>query len=332
MKKRSGFPLRRGPALAAALALFAAAASAQAADAWPARPIRVVVPFAPGNAGDVTFRIVQQELEARLGANFYIDNKSGASGNIGAEDVVRAAPDGYTLLLGATNNFVTNQYLARLRYDPTKDLLPITVINNAPAVVVVNASLPANDLTELTAYAKKHPGKLNYGTPGSGTAPHLIGALYAQSAGIELVHVPYRGSPPAVQALLAGDVQIFFASAGISTVAGHIASGKLKPLAVAAPRRMPALPQVATTAEQGLPDMVAGNWWGLAAPVGTDPAIVRKLADAVKAAIAKPEIAQQFEKLGLTGVGNSSEEFAGQIQREATVWKGIIEKAGIKAE
>jgi len=307
-------------ALAAALSLCAFGTAAQAADNWPSRPIRVVVPYAPGNAGDVTFRIVQQELEARLGANFYIDNKSGASGNIGAEDVVRAAPDGYTLLLGATNNFATNQYLAKLRYDPIKDLLPITVINNAPAVVVVNASLPANNLAELTAYAKKNPGKLNYGTPGSGTPPHLIGALYAQSAGI------------AVQALLAGDVQIFFASAGISTVAGHIASGKLKPLAVAAPQRLPALPQVQTTAEQGLPDLVAGNWWGLAAPVGTDPAIVRKLADAVKAAVAKPEIARQFEKLGLTAVGNTPAEFGAQIQREAGVWKGIIEKADIKAE
>ncbi|WP_413816440.1 Bug family tripartite tricarboxylate transporter substrate binding protein [Pigmentiphaga sp.] len=247
-------PSRRG-ALAALLLLSAFSAGAQGADTWPSRPIRVVVPYAPGNAGDVTFRIVQQELEARLGANFFIDNKSGASGNIGAEDVVRAAPDGYTLLLGATNNFVTNQFLATLRYDPTRDLVPISVINNAPAVVVVNASLPVNDLVELTAYAKKHPGKLNYGTPGSGTAPHLIGALYAQSAGIELVHVPYRGSPPAVQALLAGDVQIFFASAGISTVAGHIASGKLKALAVAAPQRMPALPEVKTTVEQGMP------WW-----------------------------------------------------------------------
>lgn len=318
--------------LAAALLLCTPGIGAQAADNWPSRPIRVVVPYAPGNAGDVTFRIVQQELEARLGANFYIDNKSGASGNIGAEDVVRSAPDGYTLLLGATNNFVTNQYLAKLRYDPAKDLVPITVVNNAPAVIVVNASLPANNLAELTAYAKKNPGKLNYGTPGSGTAPHLIGALYAQSAGIELVHVPYRGSPPAVQALLAGDVQIFFASAGLSTVAGHIASGKLKPLAVAAPKRLPALPEVKTTAEQGLPDLVAGNWWGLAAPVGTDPAIVQKLADAVKAAVAKPEIVQQFEKLGLTSVGNSPSEFASQVMREAATWKGIIEKADIKAE
>lgn len=328
----SSLPDTSRRALAAALALCAVGTAAHAADNWPSRPIRVVVPYAPGNAGDVTFRIVQQELEARLGANFYIDNKSGASGNIGAEDVVRAAPDGYTLLLGATNNFATNQYLAKLRYDPIKDLLPITVINNAPAVVVVNASLPASNLAELTAYAKKNPGKLNYGTPGSGTPPHLIGALYAQSAGIELVHVPYRGSPPAVQALLAGDVQIFFASAGISTVAGHIASGKLKPLAVAAPQRLPALPQVQTTAEQGLPDLVAGNWWGLAAPVGTDPAIVQKLADAVKAAVAKPEIARQFEKLGLTAVGNSPAEFGAQIRREAAVWKGIIEKADIKAE
>ncbi|MDH2237498.1 tripartite tricarboxylate transporter substrate binding protein [Pigmentiphaga sp. GD03639] len=286
MSSLSDMPRR---ALAAALALCAFGTATHAADNWPSRPIRVVVPYAPGNAGDVTFRIVQQELEARLGANFYIDNKSGASGNIGAEDVVRSAPDGYTLLLGATNNFVTNQYLAKLRYDPAKDLVPVTVINNAPAVIVVNASLPANNLAELTAYAKKNPGKLNYGTPGSGTAPHLIGALYAQSAGIELVHVPYRGSPPA-------------------------------------------LPQVQTTAEQGLPDLVAGNWWGLAAPVGTDPAIVRKLADAVKAAVAKPEIAQQFEKLGLTAVGNTPAEFGAQIQREAAVWKGIIQKADIKAE
>ncbi|MBX6320002.1 tripartite tricarboxylate transporter substrate binding protein [Pigmentiphaga sp.] len=330
---RSFAQAARGRMLFATALLCIPGIAAQAADAsWPSRPIRVVVPFAPGNAGDVTFRIVQKELEARLGANFYIDNKSGASGNIGAEDVVRSAPDGYTLLLGATNNFVTNQYLATLRYDPIKDLVPISVINNAPAVVVVNANLPANSLDELTAYAKQHPGKLNYGTPGSGTAPHLVGALYAQAAGVDIVHVPYRGAPPAVQALVAGDVQIFFAAAGISTVAGHIASGRLKALAVASPRRLPALPEVKTTAEQGMPALVAGNWWGLAAPVGTDPAIVQKLADAVKAAVSKPEIVQQFEKLGVTPVGNSPEEFGAQITREAATWKATIEKAGIRAE
>ena len=317
----------------AALLAGYATQAVRAADAWPSRNIRLVIPYAPGNAGDVTFRLIQADLEKRLGARFYIDNKSGASGNIGAEDVVRAAPDGYTLLLGATNNFVMNQYLTKgLRYDPLKDLAPITKVNLAPSVVVVNTSLPVNSLSELTAYAKANPGKLNFGTPGNGTPPHLTGVLYAQMTQTEMVHVPFRGAPPAVQALLANDVQIFFASAGISTVAGHLAAGKLKALAVADTQRLAALPSVPTTAEQGLPDLRTGNWWGLAAPVGTDPAILEKIAAAVKASVSSPEIVARFNELGLSGVGNTPAEFAAQNAREAAVWQATISKANIQVD
>lgn len=333
MQPITAAPVHRFALAVVAGACLLASAPLHAADAWPAKSIRLVVPYSPGNAGDVTFRLIQVELEKRLGAHFYIDNKSGASGNIGAEEVTRAAPDGYTFLLGATNNFVINQYLSRnLRYDPLKDLAPVTKINFAPSVVVVNASFSAKTLPALTAYAKANPGKLNYGSPGNGTPPHLTGVLYGQLTQTELTHVPYRGSPPAVQALMANDVQIFFASAGLSTVAGQIAAGKLKALAVAGEKRLDALPDVPTTAEQGLPQLVTGNWWGLAAPVGTDPAILARVAAAVKETVALPEIAKQFGDLGLTAVGNTPAEFAAQNQKEAAVWKTTIEKSHIEIE
>jgi tripartite-type tricarboxylate transporter receptor subunit TctC len=313
------------------VACSALSAQASEADTWPNRPVRVVVPYAAGNTGDITFRQIQPQLEARLGVRFLIDNKSGASGNIGAEDVVRAKPDGYTLLLGATNNYVINQHLIKgMRFNPQKDLTPITVISNAPSVVVVNASLPVKTLKELSALVSQSPGKLAFASPGVGTPPHLAAELYKQLAGLDLIHVPYRGSPPAVQGLLGGETQIYITA--FSSVAGNVNSGKLKALAVASPQGLSILPAVPSTAQQGLPELVTGNWWGLSAPNGTDEKIIKKLGDAIREILADPAVRQKYSEIGVSAVGNSPAEFAAQINQEAAVWKKVIERTDIKPE
>jgi tripartite-type tricarboxylate transporter receptor subunit TctC len=306
-------------------------AQASEADTWPNRPVRVVVPYAPGNTGDITFRQIQTQLEARFGVRFLIDNKSGASGNIGAEEVVRAKPDGYTLLLGATNNYVINQFLIKgMRFNPQKDLTPITVISNAPSVVVVNASLPVKTLKELSALAAQSPGKMAFASPGVGTPPHLAAELYKQLAGIDLIHVPYRGSPPAVQGLLGGETQIYITA--FSSVAGNVNAGKLKALAVASPQGLSILPSVPSTAQQGLPELVTGNWWGLSAPNGTDEKIIKKLGDAIREILADPAVRQKYAEIGVSAIGNSPAEFGAQITQEAAVWKKVIERTDIKPE
>ena len=327
-KKSPGFWLA---GVFSALAVFSAPVHAAEADSWPNRPVRVIVPYAPGNTGDITLRQILPQLEERLGVRFLIDNKSGASGNIGAEEVVRARPDGYTLLLGATNNYVINQHLIKgMRFHPQKDLAPVTVISNAPSVIVVNASLPARSLKELSALATQSPGKLAFASPGIGTPPHLAAELYKQLAGIDLIHVPYRGSPPAVQGLIGGETQVYITA--FSSVAGNVSAGKLRALAVASPQRLPILPEVPTTAQQGLPELVTGNWWGLSAPVGTDAKIIQKLAGTIRDILADPAVRQKYADLGVTAVGSTPAEFAAQIAQEAAVWKKVIERANIQAE
>lgn len=319
-----------GTLLATNLACLAAA-PAFAADDWPSRPVRVIVPYAPGNTGDIALRFVQLELEKRFGVRILIDNKSGASGNIGASEVARAAPDGYTFLLGATNNFVTNQYLFKdMNFDPLKDLVPISLLSNAPSVVVVNAKSPFQSLSDLTQHAKANPGRLNYGSPGTGTPPHLAVELYSQLAGVELTHVPYRGSPPAVQALMGDEIQLYVTA--LSSVAGAIDGGRLKPLAVAGKERLSILKDVPTTAEQNLPGLVTGNWWGLAAPVGTDTAIIRKFSEAIAEVLKDPAVQKQYTDIGVTPVGSTPEAFAEMIQREAKAWKSVIDRAGIEVQ
>jgi len=329
--KTHPFPAHRLAAAGIAAAACAFASTVAAADAWPARPIRVIVPYAPGNTGDITLRFVQLQLEKQFGVRILIDNKSGASGNIGADEVVRATPDGYTFLLGATNNYVTNQYLFRnMRFDPTKDLVPVSLLSNGPSVLVVNGSSDIRSLSDLTAEAKKNPGKLNFGSPGNGTPPHLAAELYSQLANVQLTHVPYRGSPPAVQALMAGEIQLYVTA--LSSVAGHVASGKLRALAVADKERLAVLPSVPTTAEQGLPGLVTGNWWGLSAPVGTDPQIIDKFSRALHEVLKDPAIRKQYTDIGVTPLGSTPAEFAARIKEEAQAWKAVIEKAGIQPE
>lgn len=313
-----------------AIALVALCGVAHAQE-WPTKPIRLVIPYAAGGAGDITFRTVAPAIEERLGQRFVIDNKAGASGNIGAGEVARSTPDGYTLLLGATNNFVTNQFLYKtMDFDPLKAFVPVTVMSNAPSVIIVNASVPAGSLKELAAYAKANPGKLNYGSPGNGTPAHLAAELFSHLAGVKMVHVPFKGSPPAVLALMANEVQVYFTP--LTPIAGQLQSGKVRAIALAAPARLAALPDVPTTQEAGFPDLQTGNWWGLVAPAGTDKRILERLEKEVRTALAAPAVHKRYAELGMVVVGNSRDEAAAMMKNEAARWKKIIDTAGIRAD
>lgn len=320
------FTNRTASALAA-LALLCEPALAE----WPKdKPIRVVVPYTAGGSGDVTFRTIQPHIEKALEATFYVDNKAGASGNIGVSEAVRAPADGYTLLLGATNNYVMNQFLFKLNFDPLKDLAPVTMVTNSPLVVMVNPAVPAKTLAEFASYVRQNPNKVNFGSPGAGTAPHLAGVLYGEKSGAPMTHVPYRGAAPAVQGVLAGDIHALFITA--DSTSGYALNGRLRALAVMAPRRLAALPDTPSTAELGMQDLAVGNWWGLSVPAGTDPAIVNKLAAAVRQALGTPAVIEQFAKLGTTTVGNTPGDFTAQLAREAATWRNVIETSKIKLD
>lgn len=313
-----------------AVAMSLIGLQAQAAG-WPTdKPIRIVVPFAAGGSGDVTLRIIQPHLEKALGANIFLDNKAGASGNIGASEVVRAAPDGYTFLLGATNIYVMNQYLFKLAFDPLKDLTPVSLVANSPLVIMTNLTTPAKTLPEFIDFLKKNPRSANFGSPGPGTAPHLAGLRFNELTGTNLVHVGFKGTPPAVQALMAGDIQAMFVTA--DSTSGHVLSGRLRALAVAAPQRLSALPNVPTAQEAGLGNFQIGNWWGLAAPKGTDPQIVNRMSAAIREVMARPDVIEQFTKNGTAPVASTPDAFQSYINREAAVWKTLIQKSNISLD
>lgn len=301
------------------------------AQTYPARPIKVIIPFAPGNTGEIALRGMIPNLERILGQRMILDHRTGAAGNIAAQAVISATPDGYTLLLGATNNFAVNQYLIRdMTFDPLKALIPITAIVESPPVIFINSSVPASNLREFVTYVKANPGKLNYGSSGIGTTPHLAVELLMQRADISLVHVPFRGSPPAMAALLANDVQVFLV--GLSAGIGQINAGRLRVLAVTSKKRLPGAPDIPTVSESGYPNFEATNRWTLAAPAGTDPLIVMRIADAVHEALKDPEVQRFYSDNGFIPVGNSPTEIANDLQAEAKQWKQLIDSRGIKSD
>ena len=298
---------------------------------YPSRSIRLIIPFAAGNTGETSFRLIAPTLEARLGQRFIIENRPGASGNVGAQEVARAAPDGYTLLLGATSVFVANQFVYKNTIaDPLALFEPITLVSDMPTLVVVSSKLPVSNLRELQAYAKRHPGTINFGSSGLGTGQHISGAVFAELAGIDIVHVPYKGSSAAALAVLTGEAPLYFSV--MNAVEGHLRSGRAKALAVASPTRLAALPDVPTTAESGFPEMLAGTWWGMAAPKGTDRRIVDRLAAEIRAALSDPSISSRIAALGMAAGGLSPAEFATKMQTEAARLRTTLEKLRIKLE
>ncbi len=314
----------------AGLAL-ACVCSAGLAQEYPAKPIHLVIPYSAGSVGEVLFRILMPVLEPRLGARFILDARPGADGNIGMTEAARAAPDGYTLVFAPTANFAVVQLLYKnLGFDPVGSFEPITMVAQNWPLCTVGPAVPARSLKELGDYVRNHPGQYNYGSQGTGSPTHLLGAAFSQLNGNSMVHVPYKGTPQMMQALLSGDIQVTFAS--ITAVLAQLKAGKLHALAVMGRARQPELPDLPTTIEAGFPQLVMSNWWVLAAPRGTSPSVVERLSNEVRAALSNADVLKRYSELGHVPGGLNPSETAAFIRSESARFKGIVEAGNIKVE
>ncbi|HKU47123.1 MAG TPA: tripartite tricarboxylate transporter substrate binding protein [Burkholderiales bacterium] len=297
---------------------------------YPSKPIRLVIPYGPGSLADVVPRLIQPALEQKLGQRIVIEHRPGAGGNVGTQAVVSAPPDGYTLVMTATNNLVINQFVFRdMKFDPLADLAPVSLIAEVPLILQVHPAVPASSLREFVEHARANPGKLNYGSPSTGTIPHLAMEIFARAADVKLTHVPFKGGAPAVNALLANDIQALLI--GYASTAGQVRGAQVRPIAVASSTRLQALPSVPTFAEAGFPDLAAAvpsNWWGMAAPKGTPSAVVQRLAREIRDALQTPETRAKYHDLGLTPVGSTPEEFAAGLPEQAKKWEAILRVLG----
>lgn len=301
-----------------------------AQQAYPSRPVSVVVPYSPGGTTDIIARLTAQYIGASMNKTFVVENKAGGSGTIAMGLVAKAAPDGYTLLSNEMTQTVVPALFPKLAFDPVKDLTTISIIAEAPYVLVINAKVPATNLSELVSYAKANPGKLNFASGGSGSGPHIAGELLKSVAGISMTHIAYKGSGPAVQDLLSGQVDVLITAA--PTVAQHMGSGRIRALAVAHKQRITLLPNVPTSAEAGFPGFMIANWFGLAAPRGTPPAIVNQLHGEVLKMLAKPDFREKLIAAGAEAVGMGPADAAKHVEAEAKRWSELIANAGIKLE
>ena len=312
----------------AALASIAMPAQAQT---YPTKPIRLVVPFPAGGTTDILARAVAQKLSETLGQQVIVDNRPGAGGNIGSELVARSAPDGYTLLMGTVGTHAINVSLyPKLPYDPVKDFTPIVLMAGVPNVLVVNPSLPARSVSELIAYAKANPGKLNFASSGSGTSIHLSGELFKVLTGVQMTHVPYKGSAPALTDLVGGQVQLMFDN--LPSSLAFIKAGKLRALAVTSKTRAAALPDVPTMVEAGVPDFEASSWFGILAPAGTPRDIVVRINAEVAKWLATPDAREKLAGQGAIAAGGAPEDFARHIASETAKWARVVKASGAKVE
>ncbi|HYC47413.1 MAG TPA: tripartite tricarboxylate transporter substrate binding protein [Burkholderiales bacterium] len=302
-----------------------------AAQTFPARPLRLVVPFAPGGIADLSARIVGQKMEELLGQTVVIDNRGGAGGALGAETVTRAKPDGYTMLLCSSSVMVINPLLTGTSaYDPQRDLAGISLISSSPYVLLVHPASPFGSVRDLIAAAKAKPGALNFGSAGVGSASHLVGEVFKSAAGVNLTHVPYKGSGPAAIDLLAGQLHMMFEA--ISASLPNIKAGRLRPLGIATLKPFPVTPDVPTISEAGVPGFEGTTWQGLCAPAKTPAPVLQTLNKAAVEAVKSHDIAQRFASLGVIGVGTSPGEFRAFIQSETARWRKAIRDAGIKVQ
>jgi tripartite-type tricarboxylate transporter receptor subunit TctC len=323
--KQSHPPLsRRSLVLAAALAA-AGGAFAQGAPT----PVRIIVGAPPGGTTDTMARAIAPELGRALGRPVLIDNKPGAGGNLAAEAVARAAPDGSTLLMSFTSHAINATLYPHLPFDPEKDFTPLTMVSTTPAVLVANPSLPVNNLKDLIALAKAKPGKLNFAIGALGSSVHLAGEAFKMMSSTYIVNIPYKGTAPAIQDVLAGQVEMMFANVG--NAQAYIKAGKLKALGVTSPKRLPQFPDVPAIAEL-LPGYQSSAWFGLFGPAKMPPELARKISDAARQAIASPEVRKRIESEGATPVGDSPEEFARFVHEEIVRWGKVVKYSGAKAE
>jgi tripartite-type tricarboxylate transporter receptor subunit TctC len=323
-------PLRRTLIKSAAAALAAAVLPRRAsAQQYPSRPVRIVAGFAAGGGVDITARLIGQRLADRLGQSFVIENRPGAGGNIGTEAVVNAAADGYTLLLATLPNAVNASLYEKLNFNFLRDTAPVAGIIRVPMVILLNPSVPATTVPEFIAYAKANPGRLNMASAGNGSAPHMAGELFKMMAGVNLVHIPYRGQGPALTDLLGGDVQVLFAT--VPGTSDYIKTGKLRALAVTSALRAEVLPELPTVADF-VPGYETSQWYGLSAPKNTPAEIVARLNREINAAIAEPAMKARLAAIGGEPLPGSPDEFGRLIAEETEKWGKVVRAAGIKPE
>lgn len=302
--------------------------TAASQDAYPSRPVRIIVGFGAGASADVTARVVAQKLSETLGQQFVVENKPGGGSNVATEYVSQAPKDGYTLLMGTVANTIASAITPDLKFSFTKDFAPIIPLVTLPNILVVHPDLGVNSVAELTAFAKANPNKVLFASSGIGTSPHLSGELFNQMTGLKITHVPYKGSGQAVTDLLANRVQMMFSPA--ATVLGHVKEGKLKALATTQLQRASVAPDLPTMSESGLKGFDTGLWFGLMAPAGTPKEIIEKLNKATNAVLKSPEVAEALKKQGMDVVGGSSEDFARYIQTETETWARVAKAAGLQ--
>jgi len=301
------------------------------AETWPTRPIRFIVPFAPGGGGDVVGRIIGQRMSDQLGKPLVIDNRAGGGGTLGCELAAKAAPDGYTLLLGNVGPIAVGPALyPKLAYDPVRDFAPVTMIASFPNLLVANPGLPFKTVPELVAYAKSRPGQLNFASAGAGTSTHLAGELFKSVAGIDVVHVPYKGGAAAMTDIIAGQVAYYFGTMPSSMPLAK--AGKLRALAVTSLTRSPAAPEVPTIAESGYPKFETAAWYGLMFPTGTPREIVARTNAATMVVLALPDIRERLVHEGSEPLGSTPAQFGAYIKAEIAKWSAVVKAANLKAD
>ncbi|MBX3628285.1 MAG: tripartite tricarboxylate transporter substrate binding protein [Rhizobacter sp.] len=317
-------------ALSAALLALSGSAWSQTPP-WPSKPIRIVVAYGPGGQTDIVARVIGERLQQRLGQPVLVENRAGGGGNVGTDHVAKSAPDGYTLAMAAISNFGANPALyPKIPYDPLKDFVPVAHAISTSNVLVVHPSFPARTLPELIALAKAKPGALSYASAGAGTSIHLFMEVLKLRAGLDITHIPYRGSAPALQDVVGGQVPMIFDS--MPSAFPMVKAGKLRALAVSSGTRSPVAPDVPTVAEQGVANFDLVSWIGFAAPAGTPDPIVQRLNGEINAILRMPEVVARFNELGAQTVGGSTASFDAFIRQEIATWTDVVKKAGITAD
>ena len=322
---------RRQVLAGAAGAVLAGAPASHAQSAWPAKPIRFVVPFAPGGTSEIVARSVAAELTKQLGQSVFVENKPGGAGVTAMAEVARAAPDGYTIILSHVGTMAVNPYmLTNQPFDVDKDFVPVTLLAKVPNVFVIHPDVPARNFKEFVEYVRKNPGKLNYGSAGNASAGHLAMEYLKLVTGMQITHIPYRGTGPQLTDLLAGRTDA--SSAGMPALGAQIRAGKLRAIAVGTQQRIPALPDVPTVAEQGYKDFETSQWYGIHAPAGTPPEIVKRLQEESYKALRSSPVTERFATDNAMGGGGPSSEYAAFVKDQQRVWSDIVKRANIKPD